>query len=187
MASEAEIANSALLDMGESPIHSLDQIEERAKSIKAVFASQRDWLLERHPWTFARARASLAPLMDAPLYGFSTAMKLPADFLSLLSTEPKLNTYRVEQGAILCDASVLSINYVRRVENPDAMPPSFREALAALIGSKVAKHITGSDDARVKLEAIFVDRLRVARNLNAISSGEEEPERPDLFMRSRGM
>lgn len=186
MASDVEIANSALLDMGESPINSLDQLEERAKTIKAVFASQRDWLLEQHPWNFAKARTSLAPLMDAPLYGFSTAMKLPADFLSLLSTEPKLREYRVEQGCILCDVTVLSINYTRRVENPDIMPPSFRETLAALIGSKTAKHITGSDDARVKLEALYKDRLRTAKNLNATSSGEEESERPDLFIRSRG-
>lgn len=186
MASEVDIANSALIDMGEPSINSLDQVTERADAIRAVFEGQRDWLLEQHPWNFAKARVDLAPVLEPPLYGYSTAFRLPSDFLALISTEPKLQQFKVENRLLLCDEAVLAINYTRRVTNPDDMPPSFREALAALIGSKVAKKITGSDDARVKLEGFFKDRLRTAKTLNANSSGQDEPERPDLFIRARG-
>ncbi|MBA4358955.1 MAG: hypothetical protein C0405_14660 [Desulfovibrio sp.] len=186
MASETDIANSALIDMGEPEINSLDQIASRASAIRAVFEGQRDWLLEQHPWNFAKARACLAPVLEPPLYGYAKAFRLPSDFLALISTEPELADYRQEAGLLLCDVDALSINYTRRVANPDDMPPSFREALAALIGSKVAKKITGSDDARVKLEGFFKDRLRTAKSLNAKSSGQEEPDRPDLFIRARG-
>ncbi|MDP2876861.1 MAG: hypothetical protein Q8O00_11800 [Holophaga sp.] len=186
MASIVDIANSALIDMGEPAINSLDQNTERAVTIKAVFDSQLDWLLEQHPWNFAKARVALAPLAEAPLYGFSRAFQLPADFLALIDPETQLAQYRIENNQLLCDADQLSINYTRRVSNPEDMPPSFRETLAALIGSKVAKSITGSDDARVKLEGFFKDRLRTAKGLNANSSGQEEPERPDLFIRARG-
>lgn len=186
MASEVDIANSALSDMGEPPINGLDQTTERAVAINSVFAGQRDWLLELHPWNFAKAREALATAVNPPLYGYATAFRLPTDYLALISTEPKLEDYRVEAGLLLCDAATLSINYTRRVTNTNDMPPSFREALAALIGSKVAKKITGSDDARVRLEGFFRDRLRTAKNLNANSSGQEEPERPDLFIRARG-
>lgn len=186
MSSDVDIANSALSDLGEPPINGLDQKTQRAIDINAVFAGQRDWLLEQHPWNFAKARENLAPVSRPPLYGYSTAFRLPSDYLALISTEPKLTDYKQEAGLLLCAEAVLCINYIRRVTDPNDMPPSFREALAALIGSKVAKKLTGSDDARVKLEGFFKDRLRTAKGLNAKSSGQEEPERPDLLIRARG-
>lgn len=187
MASDVRIANSALLDLGESSINSLDQQSSgHARAINAVFDSVRDWCLEQHPWNFAKARVALQPLLEQPLFGYARAFKLPTDFLCLLRTEPELPEYKMESGAILCDSEALSISYIRRVTDPNLMPPSFREFLSASIGAKVAKAITGSDDKAKYMEGLAKDRLRTARSLNGPNSGDEEPERPDLYIRARG-
>lgn len=185
MASEASIANTMLVGLGEPTITSLDETSERALTIKVVYADALEFLLEQHVWNFAKARVRLAKVTQAPLFGYSVAFKLPADFLRLLDTDPELSEYRVENGCILCDETTLSINYIRRITDPNSMPPSFREALSYLIGTKVAKKLTGGDGAVDKMKAYFADSLRTAKNLNAVSGGVEDIERPDAFIQAR--
>jgi hypothetical protein len=187
MSSEADIANSALLDMGQPAITSLDQNTGSARAMKAAFESVRDYVLGLHPWNFAKERVALAQKSDAPLYKFSHAFAMPNDFLVLLETFPKMREYRVEGDALLCNVSAVSITYTRRVTSVKSMPPFFRETFSAYLGAKTAKLITGSDEARKLLEALAADRLNAARHANALSSGAEEPSRPDLFIRARSI
>ncbi len=185
MASDVDIANSALMDMKQPSISSLDQDTGSARTIKAVFEEVRDWVLEQHPWNFARARATLAQLGSTPLYGYKRAFQLPNDFLTLLGTEPDLDVYRVEDGTLLCDVETVNISYIRRVTNPRSMPPHFRAAFAAFLAAKTAATITGSEELRKYLEALAAARLSSARHANSLSSGEDEPERPCLFINAR--
>lgn len=187
MASEASIANVMLVGLGEPTITNLDERSERALTIKVVFDETRDFLLEQHVWNFAKTRVRLAVVAQSPLFGYSAAFKLPADFLRLIDTEPELGGYRVENGCILCDETTLSISYIRRITDPAAMPPSFRDALSYLLGTKVAKKLTGSEGAVDKMKAYFADSLRTAKNLNAVSGGHEDIERPDAFIKARGI
>lgn len=186
MASEATIANVMLVGIGEPTITSLEERTERAVTIKVVFEATRDLLLEQHIWNFAKARVKLALVAQAPLFGYRTAFKLPADFVRLINTEPKLEEYRVENGCILCDEATLSIIYIRRITDPAAMPASFRDCLSYLLGTKVAKKLTGSEGAVDKMKNYFADSLRTAKNLNAVSGGHEDIERPDAFIKARG-
>lgn len=186
--SEVDIANSALGDLGAASISSLELQTGHARTIKAVFDTVRDFVLELHYWNFAKTRAPLSPVSADPLFGFSRAFVLPTDFLKLKETHPRLEQteYRVESGKILCDESALSITYTRRVTDPNAMPPSFRECLAAYLASKIAKSVTGSDDAKTRMEALAEARLRTARRINAENAGQEEVDAPDLLIRVRG-
>lgn len=185
MASVIEIVNDALHELGQDPIISLDAAKVSAQAMKQTYERSRDWLLEQHPWTFAKSRISLARLEDVPLFGFSYAYALPPDFLSFWEEENPDMAFRKEGTALLTDEELVQIIYLRRVTNPNDMTESFRYALSMLLAAKNARRITGDDSRRERAETMFQSALRSARWHNARNSGREEPSRPDLFMRAR--
>lgn len=185
MASEVDIANSALLDMGQPEIRSLDQNTGSARAMKAAFEQVRDNVLSLHPWNFAKASAALPLKSASPLYKFSNSFALPNDFLVLLETEPRMLEFRVEDGALHCNETEVIITYTRIVTSVKSMPPFFREVFSAYLGAKTAKLITGSDDTKKYCEGLAKDRLASARHANALSAGKESENRPDLFIQAR--
>ena len=185
MASEIGIVVSALLELGEEPVVSLDQDVERARIMRELYAAERDGLLEEHPWNFATARAALARLADAPAFGPAHAFALPADCLTVLELDPATAAWRVESGRLLCDAADAAVRYVRRVTDANAMPPTFRAALAARLAAKAARKLTGSSAEKERLEQLYRDRLRTAKGRDAQGAGELPAPRADGLLRAR--
>ncbi len=179
-----EIMSAALLELGEDRIASADQDTERARVVRDVYAAERDALLEEHPWNFAIRRAALARTDAVPAFGFARAFRLPADCLHVIETDPEAE-YRIEGGCLLCDLDAVGARYVRRVENPAEMPPTFKAALAVRVAAKLAKKITGSSAEKERLEKLYADRLRTAKGRDARGGGSPEAHRPDLFERAR--
>ncbi|MGL5097666.1 MAG: hypothetical protein ACRDD1_18925 [Planctomycetia bacterium] len=84
MATTTEIANFALTHLGETRILSLDQENEAARVCKLWFGVARKAALRSANWTCASKRVALAPLVDAPAYGFELQYELPGDFIRLV-------------------------------------------------------------------------------------------------------
>lgn len=185
MASEIGIVVSALLELGEEPVVSLDQDAERARIMRELYAAERDGLLEEHPWNFATVRASLARLAAAPAFGPAHAFALPADCLTVLAVEPATAAWAVESGALLTDAAEAAVRYVRRVTDANAMPPTFRAALAARLAAKAARKLTGSSAEKERLEKLAADRLRTARGRDAQGAGRLAAPRADGLLKAR--
>ena len=185
MASEIGIVVSALLELGEEPVVSLDQDVERARVMRGLYAAERDGLLEEHPWNFATVRAGLARLAEGPAFGFPYAFALPADCLTVLAVEPAAAAWAVESGRLLSDAAGLAARYVRRVTDANAMPPSFRAALAARLAAKAARKLTGSAAEKERLEKLAADRLRTAKGRDAQGAGQLPAPRADGLLRAR--
>jgi len=188
-ASVVEILSSALVELGEDRITSADQDTERARIASEVYETERDALLEEHPWKFATTRAELARLAEVPAFGFAFAFALPTDCLHVLDTWPETHC-RVEGGRLLADVPAMAVRFVRRVTGPTAMPPTFRAALSARIAAKVAKKITGSSAEKERMLALYADRLKTAKSRDAQGGGAPEPlDRgpfgPNRFIRAR--
>lgn len=179
-----EILSNALLELGEDRIAASDQDTERARTAQSVYRVERDAMLEEHPWNFAIRRVALARAAQAPAFGYAHAFALPADCLHVIGTEPDVR-FHIEGGMLLCDLEAVSVRYVRRVENPAEMPPTFRVALATRVASRMAKKITGSSAEKERLEQLYRERLRTAKGRDARGGGSPESMRPDLFERAR--
>lgn len=179
-----EILSGALIELGEDRIASTDQDTERARLARAVYEVERDAMLEEHPWKFAIRRVALARLADAPAFGYARAFRLPADCLHVIACEPEA-AYAIEGGALLCDLEAVAVRYVRRIENPADMPPTFRVALSARVAARLARKITGSSAEKERLEALYRERLRTAKGRDARGGGTPEANRPDLLQRAR--
>ena len=81
---ETDIANMALIMLGQQPITSLDDSNNRAVLANKRLADVRDSVLRAHPWNSAVMRASLTADGTAPTWGFDKRYALPADFVRMI-------------------------------------------------------------------------------------------------------
>lgn len=87
MSNKTEVINRALVKIGANIIASPDEQSEQARKALLIFETVVQGELRRHAWSFAKKRATLAPLADTAIGGqeFSTGYTLPADCLRLVS------------------------------------------------------------------------------------------------------
>lgn len=156
MASEVGIANAALRKLGQAPITAFSENSKAARLANERYAELRDELLHRHPWNFALKRTSLAASSTSPVWGYTYAYPLPADYIRAFEVNEEdegEGRWKVEDGSIVTDLSApLEILYVYRVTDANRMSTGFREALASTLAADWAEDITGDDSVVVEKE-----------------------------------
>ncbi len=167
----ADIANQALSKLGVAAIQALDDGSPNAQACELVFAAERDALLASYPWKFAKKRKELPLDGSTPEFGFAYAYSLPPDFMEILPpTEPD-RPYEIEGGLLLSDEAELSVRYIARITDANAMTPWFREALAHKLAIEIALKVA-KDGVRKKsaLEATYPAALAEAKRADARNS-----------------
>lgn len=182
MASKIQICNRALSKLGADRITSLDDDNKSARAMKSAFDFVRDAELRAHTWNFSVARAELAALSTAPVWGFSYEYAVPEDFIKLLEIRDlysNANTldyrtapaplWQMEGGLLKTDAEApIYIRYVYRVTDTAAYDTLFVEALACRLAAETAEEITESSGKvqtawklyeRAVLEALKADAI----------------------------
>jgi hypothetical protein len=154
MASEVDIANLALANLGEdasvssfSPPDGSPQAEHCAR----FYPIARDACLEAHAWKFAKRTLQLDAPLDDTVDGFGFAYALPSDclrvigiypegFRSDISTRYTFETETAASGAriLLTDVESPYLIYVRQIVDPSKFSPTFLTALSYLLASMLA-------------------------------------------------
>ena len=193
MASQVGICNRALTKLGDKRITSLDEDSKPAAVLNSMYDDVLDACLRAHVWSFAKTRAQLAALADAPLFGFGYQYRLPADFIRLIQigqflVYPRTDTrglFSIEDGNILTDIGApLYIRFARRVTDPNAMDALFREAFACRLAAEACESLTQSSTKRQAAWAEHEQAIAAAIRVNAI----ERPSQPigdDTWLESR--
>lgn len=159
MASSTDIANLALLRLGESRINSLaDETDKNARVCNVNWEQARQRSLMMCRWRFAKKQTGISKLAAAPVYKWQGAYQLPADYLRLTEIEgddvwqPK--EYFDIQGKKLLTFPVndfdtpsasLNIEYIFDEQDTSQYDASFIEVLSTQLASMVARSLTGSD------------------------------------------
>lgn len=184
-ASPVEIANSALMLLGEDPIISFDDPRTAARLLTTQYDIERRKLLRAYRWKFAMARAILAPEADAPLFGFSYKFLLPTDCLQFVGIyDPNTPDYqinytgsdvvfKIEGRYVLCDTNPLYCFYIRDVDLPVDMDAIFVEALAAALAMKLAMPLTNDTGKYQLAKDMFADNIKQARIISAMEGTPE--------------
>ena len=191
MASEVDICNQALVAVGEPRITSLDDAAPAARWCKEVYADSRDALLEETEWSFAIERAALAPLAEAPDWGYSHQFLLPADCLKILEAreDRQVNTYndldwRREGRKVVCDASTIYIRYTRRVEDPSEFSPSFVKTLSSKVAWDISIAVAENRGLSADEARVFQSQLAKAESSDG-QQGRSRRVRADILTRTR--
>jgi hypothetical protein len=152
MSSEAEVANIAAIKMGASAtIVSLDDDRKVARTLKAVWATQRRATLRDGAWNFAAGRGTLAKIADVPateIYPYSAAFALPASALRLVEilNSDARDSYQLEKGRVLCNsAGPLYARWIDDVTEPASWDETFAEAFACRLAWRCGREVQGAD------------------------------------------
>lgn len=156
MADETSICNLALARLSETAIMSLDDQTQAARYCKRFYEQTRDAVLQSHAWNFAVARVLLAQLSTDPIAGWAHQYALPVDCLRILQVNgyewhQRQGLFETEGRALLTDAEVANVRYIRQVTDANLFTPLFIEALAVKLAALLAQPLTGSRDLPTQL------------------------------------
>lgn len=174
MASEVEICNAALINIGESTITSLTEDTKAARICNQRYEPLRDAVLRAAKWNFALERVELAKLTTVPVFGYSAEFQLPADFIRHAFTDDELIEYKIEGGKLLSNRDTAKILYVKKVTDPNLFDTLFIEALAARLAMDIAKVLADETTLIGEMRALYEDKIDEAKSIDAIEVGTPE-------------
>lgn len=184
MASVTDIANAALLRVGDESIISLTDSTERARACNTAWPIVRREVLRAHSWNSVTTRTKLAALTTAPSWGFATAYELPADCLSLLEVDTD-SDWRVEGSQIVTDATgELGIRYLKDEEDTEQYDGMLTEVMVLRLAVEVCERITTTNTKREALLVEYDALLGDARSADGSESSPAEYEE-DYWMTVR--
>lgn len=183
MASNVEIANSALTKVGAARITALTDNVKAAREINAIFELRRDYLLCTHNWSFAMTRTSLPALDETPAWGYTYLYQLPTDCLRVVQVNdtwvvpgladytsgPDSEPYKITGRRIETDIGApLKLRYIKRVTDPAQFDAAFVEVFASDLADQVCEALTQSNTKREATRAVLRQSLLEAVRSNAI-------------------
>lgn len=184
MSNKVDAINRALVKIGANTIASLTDQSEQARKVNALFKGVAQAELRRQAWSFAKGRASLAPLLASPgLPTFGAGYNLPDDCLRLVwlgdmwvfstireaSVDPD-PTYAIEGRTLLANGNgAQDIVYIRdlsdSVELWDAL---FVDAFVCRLAVELTHPITKNMQLRQSIKQDYAEALKEAKRVNAI-------------------
>lgn len=176
--SKIDIANIALGKLGEPLITSFNDITSLPSIMfESLFDMYMDILVSKHPWNFATKRAQLAEKVSTPLFGWSKAFALPADYLTMVATKDYFS-YKIElldnEKVLFSDQSIVQIKYISQVTNTALFPPYFSYLLAMFLCKELGATLAPSSLNLKSIGTEFNNALLEAKRLD---SQEGTPDR----------
>jgi hypothetical protein len=175
--SEVDIANAALIMVGESTIASLTDETKSARVCNHRYASVRDAILRRHPWNCATKRVDLGAVLagtDVPAFGYTYAYQLPADFLRVVQLQELDEPYKVEGRKFLTNVNPAKIIYIYKITDVSAMDSLLTEAISAQLASEIAKSIGGSETMARAMAEMANEKIQEAQYADSRESGIDQ-------------
>ncbi|HEY1082213.1 MAG TPA: hypothetical protein VGE29_08125 [Prosthecobacter sp.] len=177
-----EICNHALSRLGEARILSLDDGNRVGRLCKLHYGPARDQVLRCHPWSFAKDRATLSAIAQAPAFGWAKQFQLPSNCLRVLTlngeTEEEGEEFAVEAGKLLTDAQSANIRYIFRAEDTSGYDPLAVDAIVVLLAAKMAVDLTSSTS---KAEGLRSEYERLTKPLAVTVNAQESKPRKNYM------
>lgn len=176
MTSAVEICSNALLLLGDKPISSFDENNDRTRIVSNIYTMKRDKVLRLNDWKAATKRVILSPDATAPSYEWGYRFALPGDWLRTLSVgESRLvqDPYEQEGRYLLMNANPCYLRYIFRNEEEATWDPLLIDAMNQVMVAALTYPITKSTTKQATEEEIVRDVLKTAR---AVDGQDNPPE-----------
>jgi len=181
MPSVVDICNEAMDLLGAATITSLTENSKEARPCNRRFETVRDAVLRSHPWNTAITRAEIAKDSAAPAFGFSYQYALPTDPYCLrvlsfwnsnvdseIAAYDSQVMYKIEGRKILSDEGTCKITYIGRITDTEQYDAMLSNTIAHRLAAETAYAITGSTTVAQQMQALYEQRLREARSMDAM-------------------
>lgn len=172
MSSYATIANLIASKIGsDDQITAPDDDTHIARSIKAVWDTERRAAIRDHSWNMAAQRAELPAIADpGTIYPWGYAFEMPADSLRLIEVLNDIHRseYALEGRQILANTlGPLYIRYLIDVPETGLWDALFVEAFACRMAIQVGPRIAGSNFNLGAAQASYANALSAAKRTDA--------------------
>lgn len=141
-ASNTEICNLALIELGQERIASPETDQsEAAKICRDKWPEVRDAVLRSAAWRCLIKRVSLAREAAAPAFGYSYQYALPVDYFRMISFSVEGAAWTIEGKMLLSNEETAAIRYVGydRTADPVVLfDPLLTAVLVAQLAAKIA-------------------------------------------------
>lgn len=174
-ATAISICSNALLMLGDSPISSFAEDQDRARLASNLWPQVRDFVLRSHPWNCAIKRVALAPDVTPPPFDWAYQYTLPEDFLKALSIGEMgiEGEYRIEARKLLCDDNPCFLRYVFANDNPGSYDTMLVEVMTSEMAHRMAYAITQS---AAMVDSMAAKAQQVMRRAKAVDGQDDTPE-----------
>lgn len=194
MISKIAICNLALAHLGQSPISSLEQKDEKARRLLLFYEPVRDEVLRTHNWAFAGAEEPLALLEKGPETAEYT-YKYPGEALFVRRVYvpaaphkalPFREVFRPDLHCrVLCvPAAQAYVQYTRRLPDEAQFDPAFVKAFSLALAADLALPLTGDNTLAAQLLKKYAAALDEARRCNMTENFLRAPQ-TDAFSEVR--
>jgi hypothetical protein len=174
---QLEIANMALILLGQEPLLSFDKDSRNGRAVRAFFEAARVGVLEDGQWSFATKRVVLAPDKTPPAFGWDQQFTLPSDFLKeqfVLNDYDSNIKYRIESGKLLTNSTAPKLIYTWNQTDYSKYTAKFIELLAYKLAAKCAYQATNSRSEEQALFSAYSELLIETMSSDSIGDGEEK-------------
>ena len=170
MASDVDICNAALNNIGATNIISLTEDSKAARICNQRYPTVRDAVFRAHPWNCLIQRIELAS-SDTPVWEYDFSYPLPNDpfCLRVLEVEGEADgvVYEVEGRNIVSDESTMKIRYIARVLDANEYDSLLIETIAARLSSELAYPLVNSTSLQAQLFNIYEHKIKTAQFVDA--------------------
>lgn len=176
MANQIDVANLALLNLGEAPdITSLNPPDNTkyARHAATFWPVMLDKVLSDADWSFARKTIALSAvsvtLPDAWDYAYSipTDMVMPRMLQEDGCTDPNYGIpYEIADGVLYCSCDEVNLRYTYRNNNVGTWPNGFVLAAAAYLSQLLAAPVTKNPQVTQAMAQLYAQQLGQAMVLD---------------------
>jgi hypothetical protein len=184
MITKINICNLALAQLGQSPISSLEQENEKARRLKLFYAPVRDEVLRTHNWAFAGVQEPLALMENQPDSAGRFVYKYPTEALFIRrvfdATRPRLNFQEffradLHSRVLMVPAEQAQAEYTYRVTDENLFDAAFIKSFSLALACDLAVSITADTQLAAQLLQKYTISLEEARRSNAAESFVTRP------------
>jgi hypothetical protein len=129
----------------------------------------RNCLSDRN-WSFAQNSIKLNRLSTVPLFGYSAAFQLPADYLRLVGKENPSLPHSIKEKYLYCNASEININYIFRISE-EKFPPYFTTYLINSLCKVLAISLMEDENKAAYYSKEVIDSRKRAGIIDSQSNG----------------
>jgi len=178
------VVNLALARVNSTTLTSLTENRKEAAVAGAAYDLLRTALLREFNWQFSLRRASLAPEVNPPEFGFQFSYLKPTDCLrfigafedpedSRVTMTPRTFAFRFEGNRVLADKNPLLMLYVADVTNVADMDPMFVDVLTWRLAAEFSLSLAADKSGFQNMWELYERRLRKARQTGSIEQPGE--------------
>lgn len=179
--SKTDIVNKALTLVGASPVISIDDDSNNARTLSRVYETALRSVLSECKWNFATKRANLSVItntLDFNDVGEATVYQKPTDMIRIYSSNPVNARWREEGDYIISDSSGLGVRYVYFLDTPSKYPMYFVDALVDKLCADIAYAIVNSATLSQKFiekyESVSLSKAMSANSQTGIQQGMQD-------------